>query len=83
MWPNPQETVDLVTFTEEILNAELHFLCIDTFTSKNETWHTDMDLFSHQRVFCYISENKELNNFVQIECFLVLAAELKKLALPE
>ena len=27
MWPNPQETSDLVTFTEEILNGELHFLC--------------------------------------------------------
>ena len=27
MWPNPQETVDLVTFTEEILNEKLHFLC--------------------------------------------------------
>ena len=26
MWPNPQETVDLVTFTEEILNGKLHFL---------------------------------------------------------
>ena len=25
MWPNPQETADLVTFTEEILNGELHF----------------------------------------------------------
>ena len=25
MWPNPQQTVDLVTFTEEILNGELHF----------------------------------------------------------
>ena len=25
MWPNPQETVDLVTFTEEILNGKLHF----------------------------------------------------------
>ena len=23
----PQETVDLVTFTEEILNGKLHFLC--------------------------------------------------------
>ena len=31
MWPNPQETVDLVTFTEEILNEKLHFFvqCID------------------------------------------------------
>ena len=26
MWPNPQETTDLVTFTEEILNR---FLCSD------------------------------------------------------
>ena len=27
MWPNPQETADLVTSTEEILNWQLHFLC--------------------------------------------------------
>ena len=27
MWPNPQETVDLLKFTEEILNGKLHFLC--------------------------------------------------------
>ena len=27
MWPNPQETADCVTFTEEILNGKLHFLC--------------------------------------------------------
>ena len=26
MWPHPQETADLVTFTEEILNGKLHFL---------------------------------------------------------
>ena len=29
MWPNHQETADLVTFTEEILNGKLHFLCGD------------------------------------------------------
>ena len=27
MWPNLQETANLVTFTEEILNGKLHFLC--------------------------------------------------------
>ena len=27
MWLNPQETADLVTFTEEILNGKLLFLC--------------------------------------------------------
>ena len=26
MWRNPQETADLVTFTEEIQNGKLHFL---------------------------------------------------------
>ena len=27
MWPNPRETADLVTFTEEILYRKLYFLC--------------------------------------------------------
>ena len=27
MWPNPLETADLVTFTEEILNGKHQFLC--------------------------------------------------------
>ena len=27
MWPNPQETADLVTFTEKIFNGKLRFLC--------------------------------------------------------
>ena len=27
MWPNPQETADLVTFTEEVLNGKLHSSC--------------------------------------------------------
>ena len=29
MWPNPQETPDLVTFTEEIRNGNFHFLFSD------------------------------------------------------
>ena len=28
MLPNPQETADLVTFTEEILNGKLHFCAV-------------------------------------------------------
>ena len=31
MPPNPQFLADLVTFTEEILNGKLHFLCSDYF----------------------------------------------------
>ena len=38
MWPNPQKTADLVTFTEDILNGKLHFLCsvIDLVTFTDE-----------------------------------------------
>ena len=32
MWPNPHETANLVTFTEEILNGKLPFLCSDSST---------------------------------------------------
>ena len=35
----PQETADLVTFTEEILNGKLHFLCscMNCFTALLDT----------------------------------------------
>ena len=29
MWPNPQETADLVTFTEEILDGKRHFFLVE------------------------------------------------------
>ena len=31
MWPNLQKIADLVTFTEEILNRKLQFLCCNGF----------------------------------------------------
>ena len=31
MWPNPQKTAGLVTFTEEIVNEKLRFLCSDNY----------------------------------------------------
>ena len=31
MWLNPQFLADLVTFTEEILNGKLHFLCSEYY----------------------------------------------------
>ena len=35
MRPNPQETADLVTFTEEIYNGKLHFCAvINTYVNK-------------------------------------------------
>ena len=48
MWPNPQIPADLVTFTEEILNGKLHFLCSVVFYAVY-----DIDLFctsAHRRI---------------------------------
>ena len=42
MWPNPQETSDSVTFTKEIPNGKIHFLC--NFTSDVSLWYRDTDL---------------------------------------
>ena len=42
MWPNPKETVDLVTLTGEILNGKLHFLCSEVWPF--EYWETLLGL---------------------------------------
>ena len=39
MWPNPQEIADLVTFTEEIVNEKLQFLCSDPWKSTSAEAH--------------------------------------------
>ena len=36
MWLNPQETEDLVTFTEDILHGKLDFLCNEYKTIENK-----------------------------------------------
>ena len=48
MWPNPQETKDLVTFTEEIFHGKLHFLCSVTSSDIVET-DTDESLMKTPR----------------------------------
>ena len=35
MWPNPQFPADSGTFTEEILNGKLHFLCSALLQNKD------------------------------------------------
>ena len=36
MWPNPQETADLVTFTEEILNGNLTFCVVSEYRQSSK-----------------------------------------------
>ena len=39
MWPNPQFPADLVTFTEEVLNGKLYFMC-SVFNAEKERFNT-------------------------------------------
>ena len=69
MWPNPQETVDLVTFTEEFVNGKLHFLCSATKIKKrSETnfWCTFSALSFCKNVstFFDIKQNVLLNSYL-------------------
>ena len=73
MWPNPQETADLFTFTEEILNGKLYFLCnrLDTdcmiYQGKtSRKWLTDLFLmhpfptpWKHQKTYQFFNVFRE------------------------
>ena len=52
MWPNPQKVMDLVTFTEEIFNGKLHFLCSDNIAID------DLILFFEKTdIFNFVDDN--------------------------
>ena len=59
MWPNPQGTADMVTFTTKILNGKLRFLCSDISMEKINAFDTDNDKIFLQsdrtRVFCSVT----------------------------
>ena len=61
MWQNPQETVDLVTFTEEILSGKLHFFVapivsllltkiIPIVTNTHAHTHTHTHTHTHKQI---------------------------------
>ena len=68
MWPNPQFSSDLVTFTEEILNAKLHFLCSLSLTLFKEWLSLHIDIF-------FVSGSKEhfLTNLNFVELCQILS----------
>ena len=51
MWPNPQETVDLVTFNEEIFNGKFYFLCS---LIKVCTFSNILFLYQKSKTFLYL-----------------------------
>ena len=53
MWPNPLETADLVTFTEEILNGKLHFFVQWMLRRPLKSFHTVFrDISETVIIFC-------------------------------
>ena len=50
MSSNPQKTANFVTFTEEILNGKLDFLCSVTYLEINHKYENDLNLFKDTRM---------------------------------
>ena len=62
MWPNPKIPVDLVTFTEEILNGKVQFFCSVcnsdenvkwAFSSKNITYFGIQDIVNESSIIAF------------------------------
>ena len=49
MWPNPQETADLITFTEENRNGKLHFIYSVTFWE--DSWRMNNDHYFYKKFY--------------------------------
>ena len=85
MWLNPQEIADLVTFTEEILNGKLYFLCnessvntlLDTFAwfklklLKKDKFAQETIVSNNELIFSKYRKylSYSLEQFVRVEVF--------------
>ena len=84
MWQNPQETADLVTFTEEILNGKLHFLCsvkdeLSVTFKLNLRFEDFINSLIHRQISC----SKDKSELVQGFSTERLAALMKNTSLKE
>ena len=72
MWPNPQETADFVTFSQEILNGKHHFLCrvnwklatMDLLNNDSECWYHQLGHVT--RFYCCQKLARDLLNLLEI-----------------
>ena len=76
MWLNPQFPADLVTFTEEILNGKLHFLCSGSTLSYQ--WKSQI-FGLNVLVYCYTANQySKITSIFQIFQTKVLALNINK-----
>ena len=60
MWPNSQKTEDVVTFTEEIFNGKLRFLCSAMQTGNVQyLWYLLVTVSTNQPRMLYFPIKKE------------------------
>ena len=67
MWTNSQFSADLVTFTEEILNRKLHFLCSD-FTKNKFRSESDLSIVNNESLS---KKTKEIHEEAPLLCYQV------------
>ena len=67
MWPNPQLPADLVTFTEEILNGKLHFLCIADNQNESARSFTSYVSYSLGQINTVISKLSETHSDARLQ----------------
>ena len=66
MWPNRQEPADLVTFTEEIRNGKLHFLCSEYYYNEGRKTSHTVVLKKYERLLYRINGcNIEISTFMK------------------
>ena len=92
MRPNPQETTDLVTFTEEILNGKLHFLCSGATEMPIKTMNLNLD-HHHQptkeenfQLICksyFIAEATEAQKYIVLSGYITGTNDIKEKILME
>ena len=61
MWPNPQETGDLVTFTEEILNRKLHFCAVIVTTVAEKKGYSFLNKYEKEELKFLVLSCKKKN----------------------
>ena len=80
MWPNPQETADLVAFTDKIL-GKLHFLCSvkipNHFENTNNVWISTRTYVNCDGVFTSLSVLPTINMSVTVPNTLLFTTVLK------
>ena len=57
MWPKPQDTADLITFTEEILNGKLHFLCSATLSEWINIWMEEINCDESKKSYSKVTSS--------------------------